>query len=230
MKDSAEPPTQPNVRGQHTEESTTEGCQNRNTLQNPAPIFGIQDLDNAQAHSPATRSNPFAILGEGSPRAAVLEVEQGERKDVWCFQGRKRHEPKQTPPRQVTQQLCPLPPLQECTPGGKRRQLHSEVHPSYFTSLGIQVSPSKEPLRARVWPVLTRTKEEKKETLVHCRNQSQPNLPLYFKISSPTEAAETEWTQESTRADLIQRLELELEENILRFKWCIKDQPHLEWN
>jgi hypothetical protein len=39
-----------------------------------------------------------------------------------------------------------------------------------------------------------------------------------------------EWTQESTRADLIQRLELELEENILRFKWCIKEQPHLEWS
>ncbi|CAM6055883.1 unnamed protein product [Sphagnum tenellum] len=32
------------------------------------------------------------------------------------------------------------------------------------------------------------------------------------------------------RADFIQRLELELEENILRFKWCIKDQPHLEWS
>jgi len=150
--------------------------------------------------------------------------------DGWSFQGRKRHEHKQTPPRQVTQQPSPHLPLKESTPGGKRGQLHSEVHPSYFTSLNIQVPPGKEPLRARVWPVLTRTKEEKKETLVHCRNQSQPNLPLYFRISGPPEAAETEWTQESAKADLIQRLELELEENILRFKWCIKEQPHLEWS
>jgi hypothetical protein len=37
-------------------------------------------------------------------------------------------------------------------------------------------------------------KEEKKETLVHSRNQTPPNLPLCFRITGPTEAAETEWT------------------------------------
>jgi hypothetical protein len=47
--------------------------------------------------------------------------------------------------------------------------MHSEMHPSYFTSLGIQVPPSKEPLRAKIWPVLTRVKGAK-ETLVHSKN------------------------------------------------------------
>ncbi|CAM6003142.1 unnamed protein product [Sphagnum balticum] len=224
MKDSSEPSTQPEDSAKHAQELRAEGRQKLNALRNSAPIFGIQEMASAQAPSLATKSNPFAILGEGSAGAATLMEEQEVMKDGWSFQGRKRHEPKQTPPRQATQQPSSHLPHKESTPGGgKKGQLHSEVHPSYFTSLNIQVPPIKEPLRARVWPVLTRTKEGKKETLVHCKNQSQPNLPLYLRISGPTEAAETEWTQESARADLIQRLELELEENILRFKWCIKE-------
>jgi hypothetical protein len=126
--------------------------------------------------------------------------------------------------------FSPHPSHREITPGGKRGLMHSEVHPSYFTFFGIQVPPSKEPLRARIWPILSRMKEEKKETLVHSRNQTPPNLPLCFRITGPTEVAEKEWTQDSTRADLIQRLELELEENILRYKWSIREHLHLEWS
>jgi hypothetical protein len=66
--------------------------------------------------------------------------------------------------------FSPHPSHREITPRGKRGLMHSEVHLSYFTSLGIQVPPNKEPLRARIWPVVTRVKEEKKETLVHSRN------------------------------------------------------------
>jgi hypothetical protein len=155
---------------------------------------------------------------------------QEDMKEGWSFQGRKRHDPKQTPPRQVMHHLSPHPSHREITPGGKRGLMHSEVHPSYFTSLGIQVPPSKEPLRARIWPVLTKMKEEKKETLVQSRNQTPPNLPLCFRITGPTEGAETEWTQDLARAELIQRLELELEENILRYKWSIREHLHLEWS
>jgi hypothetical protein len=108
--------------------------------------------------------------------------------------------------------------------------MHSEVHPSFFTSLGIPVPPNKEPLRARVWPVLTREKNLKKETLVHSRNQVLPNLPFCFRITGLAEVGETKWNQNSAWADLTQRLELELEENILRYKMCIKDQPQLEWS
>jgi hypothetical protein len=148
----------------------------------------------------------------------------------WSFQGRKRPDPKQTPPRQCTQHPSLQSPLIELTPGGKRGSTHFEVHPFYFNSLGIQVPHGKEPLRARIWTVLTRMKEGKKETLVHCRNQSPPNLPLCFRITRPTEASEMEWTQTSARADLTQRIELELEENILRFKWSIRDQLQLDWS
>jgi hypothetical protein len=69
--------------------------------------------------------------------------------------------------------------------------MHSEVNPSYFTALGIQVPPSKEPLRAKIWPVRTRVKKGAKETLVHSKNQDPPSLPLCFRITGPTEAAET---------------------------------------
>ncbi len=65
---------------------------------------------------------------------------------------------------------------------------------------------------------------------MHSRNQTPSNLPLCFRIIGPTEVAEKEWTQDSARADLIQRLELELEENILRYKWSIREHLHLEWS
>ncbi len=223
-------PTQLEEEARNIQKLLAEERQKLNASQNSTPNFGIQETASAQIPSPAAKSNPFATLGEDNAGPEILRETQEDTKEGWSFQGRKRHDPKQTPTRQATQQPSPHHSNRETTPGGKRGQLHSEVHPSFFTSLGIQVPPSKEPLRARIWPVLTRTKEGKKETLVQCRNQSLPNLPLNFRISGPTEATETEWTQETTRANLTQRLELELKENILRFKWCIKEQFHLEWS
>ncbi len=110
--------------------------------------------------------------------------------------------------------------------GGKRGQLHSEVPPSYFTSIGIQVPQNKEPLRARVWPVLIRERNSRKETLVHSKNQARPSLPLHIRL---TGSAEAEWIPSSAWEDLIQRLEVELEEKALRYKLSISDRPQLEW-
>jgi hypothetical protein len=62
---------------------------------------------------------------------------QEDLKEGWSFQGRKRHDPKQTPPRLSMQHLSPHPSHKEFILGGKRGLMHSEVHPSYFTSLGI---------------------------------------------------------------------------------------------
>jgi hypothetical protein len=107
--------------------------------------------------------------------------------------------------------------------------MHSEVHNTFFTSLGIPASPIKEPFRARVWPVLTRDKNAQKETLVQTKNQAQPNLPLCIRITGPTIDSKVDWTPSSAWADLTQRLELELEEKILRFKLSLTDQPRLEW-
>jgi hypothetical protein len=108
--------------------------------------------------------------------------------------------------------------------------MHSEVHPSYFTSLGIQVPPSKEPLRARIWPVLTRVKKKKKKNTSALQKLDPAEPTALLQITGPIEAAKTEWTQDSTRVDLIQRLELELEKNILRYKWSIREHLHLEWS
>jgi hypothetical protein len=107
--------------------------------------------------------------------------------------------------------------------------MHSEVHPSYLTSLGIPTPPNKEPFRVRVGPILVRMKNSHKETLVHSKNQAPPNLPLCIRITSPPKTTEIEWTHSTAWADLTQRLKLELEEKILRYKWTIKDQPQLEW-
>jgi len=49
-------------------------------------------------------------------------------------------------------------------------QLHSEVHPSYFSSFGIAIPINGEPFRARIWPVLVREKNTLKETLVYSKN------------------------------------------------------------
>jgi len=127
-----------------------EGRKRMETIQISALIFGIRGFDNSQSPDPATRSNPFAILGEDNAEAASLLETQGEMIKDWSFQGRKRPDPKQTPPRQCTQHPSLQSPLIELTPRGKRGSMHSEVHPSYFNSLGIQVPHGKEPLRARI--------------------------------------------------------------------------------
>jgi hypothetical protein len=105
--------------------------------------------------------------------------------------------------------------------------LHSEVHPSFFTSLDIHVSPNQEFFRIRVWQVLVREKNSQKETLVNSNNQASPSLPLNIRIMGP---AETEWTHNLAWADLIQRLETKLEEKVLRYKLTLKDRPQLEWS
>jgi len=52
-------------------------------------------------------------------------------------------------------------PQPASTPGGKRGQTHLELHHSYFESLGISVPVDQEFCKARIWPVLSREKEEK---------------------------------------------------------------------
>jgi len=112
-------------------------------------------------------------------------------------------------------------------PGGKRGQLHFEVHPSFFTSLDIPVLPNQEFFRVRIWLVLVREKNSQKETLVHSKNQAPPSLPLNIRIMG---LVETEWNHNSAWADLTQRLEMELEEKVLRYKLTLKDRPQLEWS
>jgi len=107
--------------------------------------------------------------------------------------------------------------------------MHSEVHTSFFSALSITTPPNKEPSRAKIWLVLIRDKNAQKETLVHSKNQAPPSLPLCIRITGPAIDTEVDWSPSSAWADLIQRIELELEEKILRFKLSLTDQPQLEW-
>jgi hypothetical protein len=111
--------------------------------------------------------------------------------------------------------------------GGKRIQLHSEVHLSCFSSFGMTIPTNGKPFRARIWSVLVRKKNAQKETLVHSKNQTCPSLSLSMRI---TGSAEVIWIQDSAWADLTQQLEVELEEKVLRYRLTLKDQPQLEWS
>jgi hypothetical protein len=151
---------------------------------------------NPQTLTKEAKANPFASPGRGRHEAKPNNKAQEDKTKGWSFQGRRRHAPKLASPRQKPHQATPPPRTQqlELTPGGRKGQLHSEVHPSFFTSLGIPTPPDREPLRAKVWPVLSRENNFQKETLVHSKNQARPSLPFNIRIISPAEA---EWAQHS---------------------------------
>ncbi len=71
-----------------------------------------------------------------------------------------------------------------------------------------------------------REKDERKQILVHVKNQSLPDLPLSIRITGPPEER---WSQSSAQKDLILRIEVELDKKVLRYKLAIKDNIHLEW-
>ncbi len=195
-------------------------------LQKPNCVLDYQGRQ-AQARALEATTNPFASLAEGNKGARATPKHQEETTNGWSFQGRKKHTPKLASPRPEAQSLSPHIPFQEATPRGKKCQQHSEVPPSFFTSLDIPIPQNREPLRARVWPVLAREKNSRKEIIVHSKSQARPSLPTSIRIMG---SAEAEWPHDSAWADLIQRIEVELEEKVLIYKLTLKDQPKLEWS
>jgi len=77
--------------------------------------------------------------------------------------------------------------------------MHSDVHCSYFTSLGISSPSGQEHARARIWPVLSREKNAQKELLIFAKNNALPGLPLSIRI---TGSSEEEWTHASALKDI----------------------------
>ncbi|CAK9859462.1 unnamed protein product [Sphagnum jensenii] len=149
--------------------------------------------------------------------------------DGWTFQGRRKHTPKLVSPKPEVPSPLSRTPQREGTLGSKRGLAHSEIHPAFFTALGIPIPANKEPLRTRIWPVLTREKNGQKETLVHSKNKALPSLPLNIRLSGPMDAEETLWGPNLVWPELTQRIELELEEKVLRFKLNIEERPQLKW-
>jgi hypothetical protein len=96
--------------------------------------------------------------------------------------------------------------------------------------LGISAPANKEPFRVRIWPILFREKDDQKEVLMHSKSLTLPSLPLSIRYVRPAIEPEAEWTPNSTWVDLIHQMELELEEQILRFKFTINERFQLEWS
>jgi len=105
--------------------------------------------------------------------------------------------------------------------------MHSDVHCSYFTSLGISSPPGQEHARVRIWPVLSREKNAQKELLIYAKNNALPGFPLSIRI---TGSSEEEWTHASALEDITRSIKSELEDKILRYSLNLKDYLSLEWS
>jgi hypothetical protein len=105
--------------------------------------------------------------------------------------------------------------------------MHSDVHCSYFTSLGISSPSGQEHARTRIWPVLSREKNTQKELLIYAKNNALPGLPLNIRI---TGSSEEEWTHAFALEDITWSIESELEDKILRYNLNLKDYLSLEWS
>jgi hypothetical protein len=133
-------------------------------------IFELPELNCPQTQKLEANANPFANSKEGNQGVNLRARLQEDTLEGWSFQGRRKHAPKLASPRPKLHHTLLRTSQQKTTPGGKKMQLHSEVHPSYFSSLGMSTPINGEPFRARIWPVLTKEKNSQKETLVYSKN------------------------------------------------------------
>lgn len=65
---------------------------------------------------------------------------------------------------------------------------------------------------------------------MHSKMHTLPSLPLSIRYSGLALEPEAEWTPSVAWEDLIHQVEVELEEEILRFKLIINERPQLEWS
>jgi hypothetical protein len=180
-----------------------------------------------QTYLSIANANPFMAL-----EALSLEVEgpkdaQGKLGEIWSFQASKKQSSRIVSLRQTLPQSPAPASIQDLTPGSRRKRTHSEVHSSFFTSLGIPVPPRQEHARAIVWPMLSTERNNQKEILVNVKSNDSPSLLLHLRcIGTPEE----EWTPTSALADLTRNVEAELEGKILRFSLNLKGCLALEWS
>jgi len=167
-----------------------------------------------QTHLSAANANPFTALEALSPKAEGPKDAQGKLGEIWTFQASKKQSSRIVSPRQTLPQSPAPASIHDLTPGSGRKRTHSEVHSSFFISLGIPVPPGQEHARAIVWPVLSRKRNNQKEILVNVKSNDSPSLPLHLRC---TRTPEEEWTPESALADLTRNVKAELEGKILRF-------------
>ncbi len=191
------------------------------------PNFGYRMATPHQTHLSAANANPFTALEALSPEAEGPKDAQGKLGEIWTFQASKKQSSMIVLPRQTLPQSPAPTSIHDLTPGSGRKRTRSEVHNSFFTSLGIPVPPGQEHARAIVWPVLSRERNNQKEILVNVKSNDSPSLSLHLRC---TGTPEEEWTPESALADLTRNVEAELEGKILRFSLNLKGRLALEWS
>jgi hypothetical protein len=189
--------------------------------------FAISELTSPPGPGDLANLNPFAGNSGEASRTGLLQIQQEDPGEGSTFQGKRRLPVRLLSPRQDLAETTTHPPHLVTTPGGKRGQTHSELHHSYFESLGISAPEGQDFCKARIWPVLSREKDKKEQILVHARNQTPPDLPLSIRVTGPPKKR---WTHTSTQEDLILRLEAEFEEKVLRYKLAVRGNLHLEWS
>jgi hypothetical protein len=120
--------------------------------------FSNPGIVNTSGNGNVTNLNPF----EGEEiRTDLLHGQREDLGEGWTFQGKRRLPVKLLSPRQDPEEALTHSPHLTSTSGGKRGLTHSELHRSYFESLGISAPLNQEFCKARIWPVLSREKDGK---------------------------------------------------------------------
>lgn len=172
--------------------------------------------------------NPFASPGTSQANKSERDELNKDTSDGWIFKAKKKGSSRAAPRLASTQVLSPSTQRTHSI-GDKRGSLHSDLHASFFEALGIPTPPGKKPFRARLWPVLTRSKDGREETLMRMKDNTLPSLPINIRLKGPGEALEEGWSPDLAWEELIHKVESELKIQTLRLNFNIKLKPHLEW-
>jgi hypothetical protein len=128
-----------------------------------------------QTYLSAANTNPFMALEAFRPKAEGPKDTQGKLGETSTFQASKKQSSKIVSPRKTLPQSPAPASIQDPIPGSGRKRTRSEVHSSFFTSLGIPVPLGQEHARAIVWPVLSRERNNQKEILVNVKSNDSPS-------------------------------------------------------
>jgi hypothetical protein len=123
--------------------------------------FATSELASSPGNGNIASLNPFAGNFGETVRTDLLQRQLEDPGEGWTFQGKRKLPVRIFSPRQDPAEVSTRSPQPATTPGGKRGQTHSELHHSYFESLGISIPVDQELCKARIWSVLSREKDEK---------------------------------------------------------------------
>jgi hypothetical protein len=134
-------PTSPPGLNQVRPNTRVETCPTIAHPQGEQPNFGYRMATPHQTYLSVANANPFTALEALSPEAEGPKDAQGKLGEIWTFQASKKQSPRIVSPRQTLPQSLAPASLQDLIPGSGRKRTRSEVHSSFFTSLGILVPP-----------------------------------------------------------------------------------------